>query len=99
MEKENFCMLIKQYMKETGKMIKPMDLECSSIRIKQDIQVNGKMISSMDMAKKIGLMVQYIKEISKKVKNMDKVMIIFIIKETMFGMMDHNIQENGVKIR
>lgn len=73
MEKGNFYMPIKLYMKEIGNMIKPMDMEFLFTLTKQDIQANGKMIFNMDMVKKIGLMVQYIKEILKKVKNMDKV--------------------------
>ncbi len=76
MEKGNFYMQIKLYMKEIGKMIRLMVMEFSYTQIKLDIQVNGKMIFNTDMEKKIGLMAQYIKEILKKVKSMDKVLIL-----------------------
>jgi hypothetical protein len=73
MEKENFCMQIKLYMREIGNLIRLMDMEFLSTQTRLDILANGKMTFNMDMEKKIGLMVQYIKEISKKVKSTDKV--------------------------
>jgi len=61
------------FLKDNGKMIRHMDMECISMRREENMRGSGKMIVKMDMEYKPGLMEKDTKEIIKMALSMDKV--------------------------
>ena len=59
--------------------------------MEQGMKAHGKMTYNMDKVKKHGQMARFTKENINKERNTGM--------EHMHGMMDHNIRENGMKIR
>lgn len=71
-------MLMEMYMKDNGKMIKPMDMESIPIKMELNMKENGLKINNMEMELKLGQMVLDMKDNMKWVKN--------IIKENSTGL-------------
>jgi hypothetical protein len=74
------------FIKETGKMIKPMDKDFITILMEPDMKENGLKINNMDMELKLGLMVLNISEIIIWVENMEK--------ENFYGLMEALMRES-----
>lgn len=65
--KGNSGMQMVMFMKVTGKMIRPMDTECTFTLTEPDMKDNGKMISKTDKELSLGQMAANTKEAIKKV--------------------------------
>jgi len=63
-------MLMVIFMKDSGSMIKLMDMELTSMQMEQPMLVNGLKISSMEKELKSGQMVLSMKAIIKMGRNM-----------------------------
>jgi len=72
-------------------MIKQMDMACIIILMVLAMRATGEKISNMATARRVGLTVQYMKANTLQVRSMVLVNIS--------GMINHNMTENGLKIR